>query len=233
MPWDFWLILVFLGVVIPWRGRVRLKRLLDKPSVDTKEKITLYASTIVFQWVAVGIVMWRAFARGLTPAQLALNSLPHTDLLVLSIGGALLLGGAHWWRLRRVGAMNIPSVEAVRKIASRILPATTVEFFPYLALAITAGVCEEVLYRGFAMAALYRAGLAIWFVVLLTAILFGLAHAYQGWGGMFGTMVLGLIFGLVRFTYDSLAPLMVWHAVVDIVAGIAAPRYLLQGSEQK
>ena len=52
--------------MIPWRGYVRLKKLLALPSVDSKEKLALYAVTIAFQWVLVGVVTWRAIARGLT-----------------------------------------------------------------------------------------------------------------------------------------------------------------------
>ena len=51
MPWDVWLIFFVLGVVVPWRGRVRLRELLAKPQVEARERIALYASTIVFQWI--------------------------------------------------------------------------------------------------------------------------------------------------------------------------------------
>src|SRR5664279_197577 len=73
MPWDFWLIFAFLGVVVPWRGRARLRTLLALPSVGTKEKITLYATTMAFQWVVAMIVAWRAAARGFTATDLGLS----------------------------------------------------------------------------------------------------------------------------------------------------------------
>ena len=62
MPWDFWLIFFVLGVVLPWRGYTRLQVLLAKPKVDSRERLSLYAFTIAFQWVAAGIVAWRAWA---------------------------------------------------------------------------------------------------------------------------------------------------------------------------
>jgi len=70
----------------------------------------------------------------------------------------------------------------IQAIAERILPQSRVELLPYLALAITAGLCEEFLYRGFAMAVLVHVGLQAWVAVLLSSILFGLAHSYQGRG---------------------------------------------------
>ena len=115
----------------------------------------------------------------------------------------------------------------MRSLAKRILPVNSVELLPYCALAVTAGVCEEFLYRGFAMGALFRVGFPAWAVVLLTSVLFGLAHAYQGRSGILGTLVMGILFGIVRLAYDSLVPVMMMHAIVDLVAGIAGPHYLL------
>jgi len=38
--------------------------------------------------------------------------------------------------------------ELLRKLANRLLPVNLLEFLPYAALAATAGVCEEFVYRG-------------------------------------------------------------------------------------
>jgi membrane protease YdiL (CAAX protease family) len=95
-------------------------------------------------------------------------------------------------------------------------------------LALTAGCCEEFLYRGFAMAAFGRAGFPIWASVVVSSILFGAAHLYQGRGGLIGTGILGLLFGSFRALTGSFVPIAVWHAAIDIVAGIAGPRYLIQ-----
>src|ERR1700739_124981 len=143
MPWDFWLIFLVLGVVIPWRGHVRLRRLLALPAFGIKEKLVLYATTIAFQWVLLGLVAWRALARGLTAAQLGLGVRISGELLFLSIPGAALLGTFQWFNLRRVSRMTGPVPDFMRKLAERILPNAIVEFAPYSALAITAGVWEE------------------------------------------------------------------------------------------
>jgi membrane protease YdiL (CAAX protease family) len=231
MPWDFWLIFLVLGVVIPWRGRVRLRRLLAMPLVGTKEKLVLYGSTIAFQWILTGLVAWRGFARGLTLAALGLARPVTLGLLFVSIIGAMLPGAFQWFNLRRVGRMTGPIPDFMRKLAERVLPNTSVEFAPYCALAFTAGVCEEFLYRGFAMAALSRAGVFSWAAVLLTSVLFGLAHTYQGRSGVIGTGLMGLVFGLARILVSSLIPVMIWHSVVDLVAGMAGPKYLLRKPE--
>lgn len=232
MPWDFWLIFAFIGVVIPWRGRARLRHLLSLPSMGPKEKILLYATTIAFQWVLAMVVGWRALARGLTAKEVGLTEVNFLEFLFPGMVGAVVLGGLHWLNLRRIGKMEGPAPELMRNIAARVLPSSLIEFLPYLALSVTAGVCEEFLYRGFVLAALVRVGLPIWLVVLLTSLLFGLAHTYQGKSGVAGTSLMGLVFGGFRVLTGSLVPVTMWHATVDIVAGIVGPRYLLRPTEE-
>jgi membrane protease YdiL (CAAX protease family) len=229
MPWDIWLIFLVLGIVLPWRGRARMKKLLAMPQVSSMERLVLYASTIAFQWVAVAIVAWRAWAHGFTAVQLGLTVPGRTRVLIASIVGAAMIATLQWLNLRRVGKVPVEARGALQPIAERILPQSTVELLPYLALAITAGLCEEFLYRGFAMAVLIHAGFQAWAVVLITAALFGLAHSYQGRGGMVMTLLVGLLLGTSRIVYEGLVPAIFWHSAVDVVAGTAGPRYLLRG----
>ena len=228
MPWDFWLIFLFLSVVIPWRGYTRLKKLLALPSVDTKEKLALYAVTIAFQWMLVGLVVWRSVVRGLTIQELGLRSAGWAGILAAGVFGAIFIGGLQWLNLRRIGKMEGEAPELLRKLASRLLPVNLLEYLPYSALAITAGVCEEFIYRGFAIAGLSKAGLPLWLVVIVSSILFGLAHAYQGRGGIVSTGVFGVLLAVGRLGFGSLVPVMMWHAGLDLAAGIAAPKYLLK-----
>jgi membrane protease YdiL (CAAX protease family) len=79
------------------------------------------------------------------------------------------------------------------------------------------------------MAVLSRLGMQAWAVVLLSSILFGLAHSYQGRGGVIVTLLMGLALGASRIAYDSLVPAILWHTAVDVVAGLAGPRYLVRG----
>jgi membrane protease YdiL (CAAX protease family) len=229
MPWDIWLIFLVLAVVVPWRGRIRLKQLLAKPRVESRERVSLYLSTILFQWIAVGIAGWRAWAHGYTRPELGLSTGPNL-LRTISAGvvGTILLASLHWMNFRRMGRLLDKLPPRVQAMATRILPQSARERLPFSALAITAGCCEEFLYRGFAMAAFARAGFPIWASVVISSVLFGAAHLYQGRGGLIGTGILGLLFGAFRAYTGSLLPIAAWHAAVDIVAGIAGPIYLIQ-----
>src|SRR5258708_15834894 len=226
LSWELWLILIMFAVILPWRGRMRMKKLLAVPQVSSAERLVLYASTIAFQWFAVAVVAWRAWAHGFTASQLGLAIHNKNRILVAAFVGAATITVLQWMNLRRVGKLPVEARGTAQALAERILPQSKVELLPYLALAITAGLCEEFLYRGFAMAILLHAGLQAWAVVLISSVLFGLAHSYQGRSGIVMTLMIGLILGTSRLAYDSLVPAILWHSAVDVVAGTAGPRYL-------
>jgi membrane protease YdiL (CAAX protease family) len=229
MAWDFWLIFLFLGVVVPWRGSIRMKKLLAKPSTSSQERISLYGSTALMQWAITAFAFWRARARGIAARDLGFGTDELVGIVLVALIGGLLFGALHWRNLQRVARVGGRGAERMRALGVHILPQSSAELIPYCGLAVTAGICEEFLYRGFAYAALTRVGSPIWLVVLGTSILFGLAHLYQGRGGVLGTALLGLLFGSARAVFGSVVPVMVWHSVIDLVAGIAGPRYLLGG----
>jgi len=228
MPWDFILIFAVFAVVVPWRGWARMQRLLALPSISSKDRLSLYASSIVGQWVMAGLIAWRALARGLHWTSLGFNFRPPVELLLVAVIGAMLLGAAHWLNLRRVSRSKNPQVERIRSLAVKIFPHSNRESIAFCGLALTAGICEEFLYRGFAFAALALVSTPMWAVLLISSVLFGLAHAYQGRGGILGTLVLGTVFGSVRILYDSVVPVICWHIAVDLVAGFAGRRYLIE-----
>jgi uncharacterized protein len=227
MPWDILLIFLVLGVIVPWRGRKRLQQLMAKPRVESGERLSLYFSTIAFQWIAAAVAAWRAWAHGYTAAQLGLAIPGRFRLSAVTTLGTTLIVVLQWLNLRRMGRSASPLRGPLQALAERILPQSTKELIPFLALALTAGLCEEFLYRGFAMAVIGRTGLPVGVVILLSAILFGLAHLYQGRAGFVSTMVLGILFGISRAALGSLLPVIVWHVGVDVVAGTAGPRYLV------
>jgi uncharacterized protein len=222
--WDIWLIFLFLGVLVPWRGRIRLQELLARPEVSSRERISLYLSTILFQWLATGIAGWRAWSHRFRVGDLGIVR-PSWSMIAATLVGAGALGLLQWLNLRRA-ARSGPRGASLRRLGRVLLPHSTGELVSFLGLAVTAGICEEFLYRGFAILVFLRLGWPDWLVVLASAALFGFAHLYQGRGGLIGTMILGLVFGMLRIVTGSLIPAVFCHGAVDIAAGIAAPHFL-------
>lgn len=231
MPWDFVVILLVLGVVVPLHGRAKTRKLLALPRISSLERLSLYASTIAFQWVIVAVAAWRAWARGLGSAELGTVIPDPQRIAIVAAAGAMLLGAFQWLSLRRMSRVQPKPHGSFFQLARLILPRTEVEMLAYVALSLTAGVCEEFLYRGFAMAAFLRVGIPTWAVVLATAALFGLAHLYQGRKGVITTLVLGIAFGAARIAYHSIVPVVVWHAAIDLIGGILGSRYILRNSD--
>jgi uncharacterized protein len=56
-----------------------------------------------------------------------------------------------------------------------------------------------------------------------SAVLFSLAHLYQGRRGLVSTLIVGLIFSGIRLATGSLLPAMIGHFFADILAGFLAP----------
>ncbi|MBO0746110.1 MAG: CPBP family intramembrane metalloprotease, partial [Candidatus Dormibacteraeota bacterium] len=95
-------------------------------------------------------------------------------------------------------------------------------------LSITAGICEELLFRGL-LPALLAALLhepSPWLVILLAAAAFGAAHAYQGVTGVVVTAILGAVLGFIYLGTGSLFLVMVLHALIDARVGLLPARAL-------
>ena len=106
-----------------------------------------------------------------------------------------------------------------------ILPVNASEAGVFGALALTAGICEEILYRGY-MLHYMRAWWPGAAAIVAAIVIFGLAHAYQGGRGILLTGLAGAAaMGLYLFTCSLVAP-MILHATVDLANGFMAYRSL-------
>ncbi len=90
-------------------------------------------------------------------------------------------------------------------------------------IVVAAGFGEEVVFRGYFFerlgALLGRSSLAQAAMVVLTAALFGVAHApEQGLPGVQQATVVGLVFGAIYARTRRVVPLMVAHTAFDLVA---------------
>ncbi len=224
MPWDFIAILVVLAVAVPWRSALQLRRLLAAGRISSAQRRALYASTMLFQWTAAGIALWRALARGESMRALGLTGgdLPRTALISLIL--AALLALHQWLSIRQLaapGAMNSPGAQ----LRWKLIPHSREEKKLFIALAFTAAVCEEFLYRGFVQAIFSGSSMkSIFFGMLISSAIFAAAHAYQGKKGATAAFIAGLAFSGARAWTGSIFPGMISHFLTDIMAGFLGPR---------
>jgi len=92
-----------------------------------------------------------------------------------------------------------------------------------LMMIVVAGFGEEVVFRGYLFERLGKVlGSALWtqlFIVLLTAVVFGLAHySNQGLAGVEQGTIVGLVFGAIFVRTRQLWMLMAAHAAFDLTA---------------
>lgn len=99
-----------------------------------------------------------------------------------------------------------------------IRPRTRAEFGRFRALSITAGVTEEIIFRGFLIGVLALA-MPFALAALASSALFGLAHVYQGPAGMARAGLIGGLMAAIYVLGGSLWPAIVLHALIDLAAG--------------
>lgn len=142
-----------------------------------------------------------------------------TSLVLLA---GVVLSTVAIWRLQQ----PIPVVGGDR--VRVMVPGRAPERVEFVLLALAAGVCEELLYRGllFAVLGALLPALSPWLIVVLGAIAFGAAHAYQGRTGILVTTLLGALLGAIYLTTGSIFLVMFLHALLDARVGLLPRRAL-------
>lgn len=91
--------------------------------------------------------------------------------------------------------------------------------YPVLILdAIQNGVLEEIVMIGFVLTRLRQLNWTPWKAVLLSAVIRGSYHTYQGIGGFVGNLVMGAIFGWWFTRTRRVLPLVIAHSLLDIAS---------------
>ncbi len=188
---------------------------------DHGHRMTLYRRIFAWEWgmTIVLVAMWFLFGR--TAADMGL--VPIAGLV--PVAGYALAG---IWCVLMVLQMQSVVTTAESRASMRekfgwlsfLTPTTAPERRAFNAVSVTAGICEEVIYRGYLMA--YFVALfewPLWSAAILSSVVFGIAHMYQGPAGILRTGLMGGAFaGLYLLTGSIWAPILV-HAVMDMTAG--------------
>lgn len=218
-------LVLFIAVGLPLRAWLGMRSLKSAPDVGLGAlRRRLWWRAIFTQWLLVAVVaaLWVTHRRD--PAGLGLLLLPTGGLLGVLVGLATIISLVARQRGGLTGDEELRQRVRDRLApVERLMPRGRSEFPLFAALAITAGVCEELLFRGFLLWYL-----AQWMPVpaaaLVQALAFGVGHAYQGPRGIVLTGFAGLFFTGVRLVAGSIYPAMLIHALMDLHAGDLARR---------
>ena len=207
---DHGLILLLL-VVAPawgaWEYRVLVREIRGG---NAAARLRTYRSTLLLQWVfSAALLAWWWYAQRTYPSiGLALPG----DFRTL--GGvaitALLLGflAMQWKAISKLEGAGLDRLRRQVVSVAELMPHTEQEFRWFKVVSVTAGICEELVFRGF----------FVWY----------LAHWYQGTVGVIKTGITGVILGLLYAGTGSLLWPAILHAAIDLQGGAAARKVLVE-----
>jgi len=212
---------VVLAVVLPLAARPAYRRYLRRLAADPGARLSQYRRVIARDWAAAGLVVLIGALAGRTPRSVGLPAYP---------GGADMALAAEVLAL--TCASMVPAMMVLRRRGERhdemmvthlqrvigLVPITRGERAGYAALSVTAGICEELLFRGFAVGYLrWLWPAAPWpWLILATSVPFGLGHLYQGAAAAVWTAVIGALFCWITLASGTLLVAMLVHAAIDL-----------------
>src|SRR6266852_5598975 len=220
------LLFLFLLVVAPIWDLYDTRRLKRNPS--SEQKIRYYKTICTWLWIASalavvaigfrplltiralpGEISWlllHAWVRYLVEALIAI-------FVILSV--VLPVGTVIWKKLTK---RPLKYSSAALKSFGYFFPATWTERRWWVFVCITAGVCEETLFRGFLLHYLhvFPWTLNLTLALLISSVVFGCNHLYQGAGGVAGTAIVGFLFGLLFLLTGNLLLPIIFHGVMDL-----------------
>jgi membrane protease YdiL (CAAX protease family) len=177
--------------------------------------VTHYLSVIVAEW-ALAFYVWLG---GLIPGATRLRDLvggrwsSWKDVL-RDIG----IGAAFWVVFAAAGIfMNFLLGPSHVETLGFVNPRGAVEVTLWVMMSMTAGFCEELIFRGYLQKQFLALTGSAALAVLAQAVLFGVCHWYQGSKLVITIMVLGLLYGILAHWRKSLRPGMISHAWSDIL----------------
>jgi membrane protease YdiL (CAAX protease family) len=179
-----------------------------------------YRDVMVMEWglTTIALLLWARAQRpwntlGLVP--------PHDWHLITGIVVTALIIAITVRQSRALQRLSDERRAALRGRLSEVeffTPHTPAEHRGFMLVSLTAGFCEELLYRGF-LTWLVASYVGLPAAIGIVAVAFGLAHASLGRQGMINSALVGLALSVVVVITGWLVPAMIVHALLDLGAG--------------
>lgn len=230
----FWIFILFTVVYEPIIGYYGFKKFEERVVLFSEARLKYYKNIMLGLWIPTLFIIFVILFSELTFEDVGIT-LPTINSYILGpiITYTTLAIAAFYFIVLIFYIVSYYLNESFRKkfIESKkkqlneisfgsLIPVTKKEKKAWTYVSITAGVTEEIIYRGFlifAIAYLFPS-LSIWLVMLAASVLFGLAHTYQGKGDVVRTTIIGYIFSILYIGLGSILPIIVLHFLIDYVA---------------
>lgn len=217
----------------PFVGWVLHRRFESAVGVAPGARRWLYQRLLLLEWgLVVLVVAVSLVAPRIGWPELGLRWPDQLGVLTVIVVVVILVATGLSVRALRTGVLRTAGSEsaALRSVGS-LLPRTDSERRIFAAVAGTAGIAEEVVYRGFGIALLSALApdLPWWGLIAAAGAAFGLAHAYQGPAGILTTGLLGSALAAVYLDTGSLLVPILLHCLIDL-RFLAVPADVLPGA---
>lgn len=224
--WIDHLLFIIIALVLPIMA-IATSTQMDEESEDLGSKLKFNKKDLYYQnglmlWIGALVVSTAWLYAGKSYHALGLST-PVINNKVLMLCGALILiyvvdlviSIAHY--KRESHGSDDDSLDF-------IAPTNFKEFKHFVFLALSAGVCEEVIFRGFLVNYVkYWVPDHAWqlhMAVLVSSVFFSISHLYQGWINVLKIFVIALLFGYIYVYSQSLVLVVIIHFLVDLVSGM-------------
>jgi CAAX protease family protein len=185
--------------------------------------IPMYAVAALWEWLLLALVLWGTRLSGTGLRQLLgvrrAGAVEIWTDFAIAVGfwfASLIVLGAVAFLLRVVHLHP----EDIRGVVTQMAPASLGELAVWIALSISAGICEELIFRGYLQQQFTALTRRIWLGIAISAVFFGLSHGYEGASGMLLIVLYGSFFGILAYLRRSLRAGMFAHAWHDSVSGL-------------
>ena len=218
------ILVAYVVLVMPWIGRYKYQKLEQHLAARIPNaRLRFYHLTVLQQWLLVAIVLLFAQLASVNWRSLGLMapySWAATEALLIMFAVAL---GLSVILFRYTGDRFL---RRFLKMAGALIPATATERIWFAGVSLGAGVTEELLFRGFLLwyLSFFWPQLKLVPLIVISSLLFGFCHIYQGWMGIIGTSVLGAVLAWMYIATGSLVLPATIHALIDLrVLAILTP----------
>ncbi len=209
----------------------RRTRSIEGMVFDTPMKISLYVSNSLFQWGIVAVVLLAWVLQGHPLKTMGLQ-LPNLELWPWIITVTLLFWGAYAWNTWQQIGTPEALAEALAQWRSKtpFMPAKPKEYRWFILMAFTAGICEEILFRGFLMTYLQALSYESpkYQSMVVSAAVFAVLHIYQGRVAALKIFAFSMVFGALYILTNSILPSIFVHVLVDLISGWIGLKVILK-----
>ena len=185
--------------------------------------IARYLSTAVLEWLLLGAVIAGIYRRREFFLN-AFNNRANTWGQALGSGAMVYVIGLI--AIATVGiALQATPLRHERNIAYilAMLPDSPLEFVVWFGVSLSAGICEELIFRGYLLQQLTAWTRKPIASIILAALLFGTVHLYEGLGAILPLAALAVVYGFaVRHFKGDLRAVIVAHTLQDFLVGFLA-----------